>query len=77
MESETEARHSCLKLELTQDSSNQTIFVKGTWFPSRFSLSITDGYDSWLCTGTLSNPLLSLFLLFHLLFLHVFDWVIN
>ncbi|KNA17856.1 hypothetical protein SOVF_076750 [Spinacia oleracea] len=52
MESETEARHSCLKLELTQDSSNQTIFVKGTWFPSRFSLSITDGYDSWLCTAS-------------------------
>ncbi|XP_021752657.1 DNA repair protein XRCC4-like [Chenopodium quinoa] len=58
MEPESEARHSCLKLELTQDNSEsdsfpkQTIFVMGTWFPSRFSLSITDGLDSWLCNAS-------------------------
>lgn len=51
---ETEARHTCLKLEVGEDndSEKQTIFVKGTWFPSHFSLSITDGYDSWLCNAT-------------------------
>ncbi|XP_048430482.1 DNA repair protein XRCC4-like isoform X2 [Pyrus x bretschneideri] len=43
-------KHTCLKLEL-QDSQ-QPIFVKGTWFPSRFELSITDGLNAWICSAS-------------------------
>ncbi|KAM5551706.1 hypothetical protein ABKV19_026515 [Rosa sericea] len=39
-------RHSCLKLEPRE---SQPIFVKGTWFDSRFDLSITDGLNAWVC----------------------------
>ena len=41
-----EERHTCLKL-VPQDSD--PIFVKGTWFPSHFHLSITDGLHTWIC----------------------------
>ncbi|XP_010672115.1 DNA repair protein XRCC4 [Beta vulgaris subsp. vulgaris] len=53
MESE-ESRHTCLKLDVSEDSqsSKQIIFVKGNWFPCQFSLSITDGYDAWLCNAS-------------------------
>ncbi|KAJ6719465.1 DNA REPAIR PROTEIN XRCC4 [Salix purpurea] len=43
----TMARHTCLKLEIPEP-----IFIKGTWFPSHFHLSITDGLDSWVCDAT-------------------------
>ncbi|KAL4643418.1 DNA repair protein XRCC4-like [Castanea sativa] len=41
-----EERHTCLKL-VPQDSD--PIFVKGSWFPSHFHLSITDGLHTWIC----------------------------
>ncbi|KAL2920413.1 DNA repair protein XRCC4 [Bienertia sinuspersici] len=55
---ESDVRHSCLKLQVkeedTSESSHihQTIFIKGTWFPSHFDLSITDGLHSWLCNAS-------------------------
>ncbi|KAL5994905.1 hypothetical protein ACLOJK_024962 [Asimina triloba] len=44
-------RHSCLKLEAEgeEGKGKSVIFVKGTWFDSRFNLSITDGLDAWIC----------------------------
>ncbi|CAF2076687.1 unnamed protein product [Brassica napus] len=42
-------KHTCLRLVL---SSTDPIFVKGTWHPSRFDISITDGSSSWLCNAT-------------------------
>jgi DNA-repair protein XRCC4 len=46
MEETPGPRHSCLKLEPRE---SQPIFVKGTWFESRFDLSITDGLNAWIC----------------------------
>lgn len=43
---ESTTRHTCLKLEPQQ---GEPIFVKGTWSPSRFDLSITDGLHAWIC----------------------------
>ncbi|KAM0985393.1 hypothetical protein PS2_012426 [Malus domestica] len=43
-------KHTCLKLDLQE--SQQPIFVKGTWFPSRFELSITDGRNAWICSAS-------------------------
>lgn len=43
-----EPRHTCLKLEVPEGP----IFVKGTWYPSHFSLFITDGCDAWLCNAS-------------------------
>ncbi|KAK9139516.1 hypothetical protein Scep_009197 [Stephania cephalantha] len=45
-------RHTCLKLKLIIDGDDDPIFVKGTWFDSRFDLSITDGIDAWVCTAS-------------------------
>ncbi|XP_022569511.2 DNA repair protein XRCC4 [Brassica napus] len=42
-------KHTCLRLVL---SGTDPIFVKGTWHPSRFDISITDGSSSWLCNAT-------------------------
>ncbi|KAL5700947.1 DNA repair protein xrcc4 [Ranunculus cassubicifolius] len=28
------------------------IFIKGTWFPSHFSLSITNGLTAWICNAS-------------------------
>ncbi|KAL6209702.1 hypothetical protein ACLB2K_020642 [Fragaria x ananassa] len=39
-------RQSCLKLE---PKESQPIFVKGTWFHSRFDLSIIDDLNAWVC----------------------------
>ncbi|KAI3504205.1 hypothetical protein L1887_32750 [Cichorium endivia] len=44
------ARHTCLKLQIPQ--TPQPFFIKGTWFPSHFSLSITDGLDAWTCNAS-------------------------
>ncbi|KAK1271800.1 DNA repair protein XRCC4 [Acorus gramineus] len=41
-------RHTCLRLQV----GGETLFVKGTWFPSRFDLSITDGLHSWTCNAS-------------------------
>ncbi|XP_062108165.1 DNA repair protein XRCC4 [Humulus lupulus] len=38
-------RHSCLKLELKDADA---IFVKGSWFDSRFELFLTDGHHAWI-----------------------------
>ncbi|KAL8162226.1 hypothetical protein V2J09_013715 [Rumex salicifolius] len=49
------ARHTCLKLEVSAASDPQqseSIFVKGLWFESHFSLSITDGRNAWLCNAS-------------------------
>ncbi|KAK9068192.1 hypothetical protein SSX86_012303 [Deinandra increscens subsp. villosa] len=43
-------RHTCLKLQIPQNP--QLIFIKGTWFPSHFHLSITDGLDAWTCNAS-------------------------
>ncbi|GAB2294561.1 hypothetical protein Dimus_028766 [Dionaea muscipula] len=51
----TSSRLTCLKLQLpTTCSPQQTepIFVKGIWFSSHFSLSITDGRDAWICDAS-------------------------
>ncbi|CAL2225044.1 unnamed protein product [Prunus armeniaca] len=40
-------KHTCLKLQLKE--AQQPIYVKGTWFESRFDLSITDGLNAWIC----------------------------
>lgn len=46
---EEKKRHTCLKLQLTEEES---IFVKGTWFNTHFNLSITDGSTSWHCNAS-------------------------
>ncbi|CAK9176734.1 unnamed protein product [Ilex paraguariensis] len=46
--------HTCLKLEVpntTEPEQTESIFVKGTWFASRFHLSITNGLNAWICNG--------------------------
>ncbi|XP_059650814.1 DNA repair protein XRCC4 [Cornus florida] len=48
-------RHTCLKLDLPNKSEleeTQQIFVKGTWFESRFQLFITNGLDAWICEAS-------------------------
>ncbi|GAB2217665.1 hypothetical protein Droror1_Dr00000868 [Drosera rotundifolia] len=42
-------RLTCLKLDLPAISP---IFIKGTWWQTHFSLSITDGLHCWLCIGS-------------------------
>ncbi|XP_023749066.1 DNA repair protein XRCC4 [Lactuca sativa] len=44
------ARHTCLKLQIPQNP--HPFFIKGTWFPSHFNLSITDGLDAWTCNAS-------------------------
>lgn len=45
-----------VKLEVHNDdysSKNpQTLFVKGTWFATHFSLSVLDGCNTWILHGT-------------------------
>ncbi|KAI7734397.1 hypothetical protein M8C21_013867 [Ambrosia artemisiifolia] len=43
-------KHTCLKLLTPQNT--QPIFIKGTWFPSYFHLSITDGLNAWTCNAS-------------------------
>ncbi|KAG0460092.1 hypothetical protein HPP92_023220 [Vanilla planifolia] len=47
-------RHTCLKLDIPSPSkgSKDSIFVRGTWLPSRFHLSITDGIRAWTCDAS-------------------------
>lgn len=72
---ETYARESCLKLEVGESSSSkESIFVKGTWFPSHFFLLITNGAEAWLCNGILSPFSHTLLFLFPLLSL---NFIIN
>ncbi|GMH28504.1 hypothetical protein Nepgr_030347 [Nepenthes gracilis] len=50
--SRSSCRHTCLKLQVPSTSGPQqieSIFVKGDWFDSHFTLSITDGRDAWVC----------------------------
>ncbi|PKA57857.1 DNA repair protein XRCC4 [Apostasia shenzhenica] len=50
-----DVRHTCLKLEIPSSSSlggKEAIFVRGTWLPSRFRLSITDGLHAWTCDAS-------------------------
>ncbi|KZV47405.1 hypothetical protein F511_07819 [Dorcoceras hygrometricum] len=46
-------KYTCLKLELPIDGSKpELVFVKGTWSPTRFDLSITNGLEAWTCHAT-------------------------
>ncbi|KAK4425552.1 DNA repair protein XRCC4 [Sesamum alatum] len=46
-------KHTCMKLEIPVDGSKtEPVFVKGTWHPTRFDLSITDGLRAWTCHAT-------------------------
>ncbi|XP_073287884.1 DNA repair protein XRCC4-like [Primulina huaijiensis] len=43
-------KHTCLKLEIPIDGSKpEPVFVKGTWSPTHFDLSITNGLEAWTC----------------------------
>ncbi|KAM7488304.1 hypothetical protein LguiB_025788 [Lonicera macranthoides] len=42
-------RHTCLKLQISNNNSDQPIFVKATWFSDHFELSVTDGLLAWIC----------------------------
>ncbi|CAA0828262.1 DNA repair protein XRCC4 [Striga hermonthica] len=41
-------KHTCLKL----DAKPEPLFVKGTWYPTRFDIAITDGLQAWVCHAT-------------------------
>ncbi|KAG6393387.1 hypothetical protein SASPL_147628 [Salvia splendens] len=46
-------KHTCLKLQLTMGVGEpEAVFVKGTWYPTRFDISITDGLQAWTCHAT-------------------------
>ncbi|XP_058200394.1 DNA repair protein XRCC4 [Rhododendron vialii] len=47
-------KNTCLKLEISNADQTTTdpIFVKATWFPSRFDLSISDGLHAWTLNAT-------------------------
>ncbi|XP_057771387.1 DNA repair protein XRCC4-like [Salvia miltiorrhiza] len=46
-------KHTCLKLEIAMGGGEPVpIFVKGTWYPTRFDLAITDGHRAWTCNAT-------------------------
>ncbi|KZV47402.1 hypothetical protein F511_07816 [Dorcoceras hygrometricum] len=46
-------KYTCLKLELPIDGSKpELVFVKGTWSPTCFDLSITNGLEAWTCHAT-------------------------
>ncbi|KAG8370344.1 hypothetical protein BUALT_Bualt14G0107200 [Buddleja alternifolia] len=46
-------KHTCLKLELdTGGTKPEPVFVKGTWYPTRFDISVTDGLHAWTCHAT-------------------------
>ncbi|XP_015940735.1 DNA repair protein XRCC4 [Arachis duranensis] len=46
-------KHTCLKLLIPVNSTEgEPIFVKGTWFPTRFDLAITDGFNAWFCNAS-------------------------
>ncbi|KAK6914045.1 DNA repair protein XRCC4 [Dillenia turbinata] len=45
-------RHTCLKLSFTDKTEGGIIFIKGTWFPTHFNLSITDGLNAWICNAS-------------------------
>lgn len=51
---EDAVRDTCLRLELIGDDpkAKNVVFVKGTWFPSRFDLFITDGNRAWTCQAS-------------------------
>lgn len=41
----------CVRIE-ANGANKDVIYVKGTWFPTHFSLSITDGLHAWICDGS-------------------------
>ncbi|GFP95883.1 DNA repair protein xrcc4 [Phtheirospermum japonicum] len=50
---DTPAKHTCLKLEIPMGGSEpEPLFVRGTWYPTRFDISITDGLHAWTCHAT-------------------------
>ncbi|ERN13684.1 hypothetical protein AMTRI_Chr06g200050 [Amborella trichopoda] len=47
---EDSIKHSCMRLDL--GSKDGVFYIMGTWLPSRFSLSITDGLRTWTCNAS-------------------------
>ncbi|XP_073132594.1 DNA repair protein XRCC4-like isoform X2 [Henckelia pumila] len=46
-------KYTCVKLELPTDGSKpEPVFVKGTWSPTCFDLSISNGLEAWTCHAT-------------------------
>ncbi|CAI9761337.1 unnamed protein product [Fraxinus pennsylvanica] len=48
-------RHTCVKLVISEpdnETESELIFVKGTWYLTRFDLSITNGLQAWTCHAT-------------------------
>ncbi|CAI9778606.1 unnamed protein product [Fraxinus pennsylvanica] len=48
-------RHTFVKLVISEpdnESESEPIFVKGTWYPTHFDLSITNGLHAWTCHAT-------------------------
>ncbi|XP_047937827.1 DNA repair protein XRCC4-like [Salvia hispanica] len=46
-------KHTCLKLQLPMGGGvPEPVFVKGTWYPTRFDISVTDGLQAWTCHAT-------------------------
>ncbi|CAA2987810.1 DNA repair XRCC4 [Olea europaea subsp. europaea] len=48
-------RHTCVKLIISEPDNefeSERIFVKGTWYSTRFVLSITNGLHAWTCHAT-------------------------
>nr|ADE76390.1 unknown [Picea sitchensis] len=44
----------CVRIE-ANGANRDVIYVKSTWFPTHFSLSITDGLHAWICDGSEKN----------------------
>lgn len=45
-----------MKLELPNgEQGKQILYVKGTWFPTHFILSVLDGQDTWSINGMQKN----------------------
>ncbi|XP_031478392.1 DNA repair protein XRCC4-like isoform X2 [Nymphaea colorata] len=43
-------RHTCMRMVVEGTTPEGAVYyVKGTWYPSRFSLSIIDGLRAWVC----------------------------
>eukprot|EP00252_Welwitschia_mirabilis_P014041 TRINITY_DN31066_c0_g1_i1.p1 TRINITY_DN31066_c0_g1~~TRINITY_DN31066_c0_g1_i1.p1 ORF type:complete len:333 (-),score=81.55 TRINITY_DN31066_c0_g1_i1:98-1096(-) len=45
------SEETCARLEI-RGSQAQVIYVKGNWFPTHFSLYITEGLHAWLCNAS-------------------------
>lgn len=44
----------CVRIEANGENRD-VIYIKGSWSPTHFSLSITDGLHAWICNGSEKN----------------------